>query len=129
HLWSGHATTIAERNTARDADKPSPSARAHDGANLLAMKEPRKSIATRTGQLVYDHHFWSVNGHRGPRNVFPFARGNDREQLALELLRVEVGNLAAGVAAFINDEPVLVQLSGELFVEGDDAGKGGVGDM
>src|SRR5437016_10205532 len=90
------------------------------------MEEPREGIAARTREFIDNHNLWSVNRHRRPGNLFSFAGGERGEQLALEFLGVKVRDLAARIVTLVDDDAVLVELRGELFVERDDAGEGGV---
>src|SRR6266851_526387 len=115
-----------QRNPARNADESTPRARANDGPNSLAMKEPRECIAAGARKFVDDHDLRSVNRHWRPRRVLAFARRESREKLTAELFRVEVRNLAARIVALVDDDAVLIELRGELLVERDDAGEGGV---
>src|SRR5260370_21090984 len=90
------------------------------------MENPWESIAAGAGEFIDDHQRGAVDGDWGPANVVAFAGSEDSKELALEFFRVEVGDLAAGVAALVDDDAVFVELAGELFIEGDDAGDGGV---
>src|SRR5437899_6833620 len=90
------------------------------------MEEPRESVAAGTGKLIDDHYFWPVDRHGRPGDVFPLARCKRGKKFAAEFLGIEVRNLAAGVVTLVNDDAVLIELRGELLVERDDAGEGGV---
>src|SRR5216684_7478818 len=115
-----------QRNPARNADESAPRARANDGPNFLAMKEPREGVASGARKFVDDHDLRSVNRDGRPRRVLAFARRERGEKLTAELFRVEVRNLAAGIVALVDDDAVLIELRSELLVERDDAGEGGV---
>src|SRR5882724_11760435 len=115
-----------QRNSARDADEPAPGACADDRTNFLAMEEPREGIAAGAREFVDDHYLRSVNRDRRPWHIFSFSRRESREKFAAKFLRVEVRDLPAGVVALVNDDAVLIDLRGELFVKRDDAGEGGV---
>src|SRR5216683_5016837 len=93
------------------------------------MEEPGEGVASGTRELVDDHDFWPINRHGRPRDIFSFAWSERREQLALEFLGVEVRDLAAGIVTLVDDDAVLVELRGELFVKCDDAREGGVRDV
>src|SRR5258708_30320988 len=114
------------RNSARDADESAPRARANDGSNFLAMKEPGERVAAGAGKFVDDHYLRPVNRDGWPRGVLAFARRERGKKLTAELFGVEVRNLPAGIVALIDDDAVLIELRGELLVEGDDAGEGSV---
>ncbi len=122
----GDEAAIAQGNATGDADEAAPRARAYDGPDFFAMEKPWESIAARAGEFVDEHHLRAVDGDRGPANVVAFAGREDGQELALEFFRVEVGDLAAGVAALVDDDAVFVELGAELFIEGDDARDGGV---
>src|SRR5260370_23829003 len=115
-----------QRNPARNADESAPRARAHDGPNFLAMKEPREGFASGARKFVDDHDLRSVNRNGRPGRVFAFGWGESGEKLTAELFRVEIRNLPAGIVAFIDDDAVLIELRSELLVEGDDAWEGRV---
>src|SRR5258708_20799104 len=115
-----------QRNSARDADESAPRARANDGSNFLAMKEPRERVAAGAGKFVDDHYLRPVNRDGWPRGVLAFARRERGEKLTAEFFGVEVRNLPAGIVALVDDDAVLIELRSELLVEGDDAGEGGV---
>src|SRR5258708_27798638 len=93
---------------------------------FLAAEKRREGIAAGAGELIGHHNFGAEDSDGRPANVFAFARSEDGEELALEFFGVEVGDLAAGIVALVDDDAVLVELGGELFVEGDDSGDGGV---
>src|SRR4029077_13348863 len=93
------------------------------------MEKPWEGIAAGAGEFVDDHHFGAVDGHGRPWRIFSFTRGEGGEKLAAKVLRVEIGNLAAGVVALIHDDAVLIKLRGELLVECDDARERGVRHM
>src|SRR5258708_36664816 len=120
----GDIPAVVQRNPTGDADEPAPGARAHDGPDLLPMEEPGEGAAPRAGELVDDHDLGTVNRHGRPRDIFPLAWGERGEEFAAEFLRVKVRNLPAGIVAFIDDDAVLIELRGELLVEGDDTGEG-----
>src|SRR3984957_19926268 len=122
-------TAVTQRRTAIDADKAAPGSCAHDWADFFEAEEPRKQIAPGAGELVDEHDFGSVDADRRIRNVLAIANGDDRQERALEFFGVEIGNLAAGVEAFVDDHAGFVELSAELLVKGDDAGNAGVRNM
>src|SRR5713101_2270421 len=115
-----------QRNPAKNADESAPSARANDWPDFLAVEKPRERIAAGARKFVDDHDLRSVNRDGRPRRVLAFARRERGEKLTAELFRVEVRNLAAGIVALVDDDAVLIELRGELLVERDDAGEGGV---
>ncbi len=115
-----------QRNSPRDAHESAPRARANNGSNFLAMKEPGERVAAGAGKFVDDHDLRPVNRDGWPRSVLAFARRERGEKLTAELFGVEVRNLPAGIVALIDDDAVLIELRGELLVEGDDAGEGSV---
>src|SRR5258708_3097504 len=125
-FWRGDVAAVMQRNPAKNADESAPRARAHDGPNFLAMKEPREGVASGARNLVDDHHLRPINRDGRPRSVLAFARRERGEKLTAELFRVEVRNLSAGIVALIDDDAVLIELRGELLVERDDAGEGSV---
>src|SRR6267142_851553 len=120
------AAAISQRNCASNADQAAPGASANNRPNFLAAKKPRESVATGSGEFIGDHHFRTVDGDRGPANRLSFSRGENGKKLALKFFGVEVGNLTAGVGAFIDNDAILVELAGQLFIKSDDAGNTGV---
>src|SRR5204862_7588252 len=93
------------------------------------MEEPGEGVTAGTRELVDDHDFWPINRHGRPREIFPFAWSERREQLALEFLGVKIRDLAAGVVTLVDDDAVFVELRGELFVKGHDGWEGRVRDV
>src|SRR5712692_7913555 len=113
-----------QRNSARDADEPAPGARADDRPDFLPMEKPREGVAAGAGEFVDDHDLWTVDRHGRPRNVFSFARRERREEFAAQFLRIKIRNLPTRIVTFVNDDPVFVELCGELLVKSNDAGDG-----
>src|SRR5260370_41316860 len=99
-----------QRNPARNADESAPRARANDGPNFLAMKEPRECIAAGSRKFVDDHYLWPVNRDGRPRRVLTFAWGKSGEKLTAELFRGEIRDLPPGIVALVDDAAVLIVL-------------------
>src|SRR5260370_13716920 len=90
-----------QRNPARNADESAPRARANDGPNFLAMKEPRECIAAGSRKFVDDHYLWPVNRDGRPRRVLTFAWGKRGEKLTAELFRLVGRDLPAGIVSSV----------------------------
>src|SRR5216684_1945392 len=113
-----------QRNPPRDADESAPGARADDRPDFLPMEKPREGVAAGAGEFVDDHDLWTVDRHGWPRNVFSFSRRERREEFAAQFLRIKIRNLPTRIVTFVNDDPVFVELCGELLVKSNDAGDG-----
>src|SRR5207245_4048760 len=108
----GDETPIAKGLNVADANESAPCPRADNWSDFLTVEKPRKSVAARAGKLVDDHYFRTKNPYRRPRNIFRVARRDEREQLALQLLRVQVGKRDAGVPPLIHDDAISTKPGG-----------------
>src|SRR5690348_11038009 len=61
--WSGNQSTVQQNRIPADAHKAAPRALADQRAGVLLAEDPWQRVATRTRELVDDHHLWPEDGH------------------------------------------------------------------
>ena len=113
----GDGAAVDEGGATGHADEAAPCAGADDGAQLVFLKQPRETIAARTAPPIGEHHLRALGGDERVAPVGAVADAPVMGDGTVEEFDEAVGDLAACIPAFIDDESFLVGLAAPLTVE------------
>ena len=100
----GDFAAVDEGRGAGHADEAAPGAGADDGAEAGLAEEPREAVAARAAPAVGEDGFGAAVGDGGRLPFLAVADGPVVRHFSPEELDEAVGDLAAGVPAFVDDE-------------------------
>ena len=101
---------VDQRRVAADANQAAPGPDAHDWPELGLAEQPGQRVAARARHLIDDHHLRAIDAARRLDLVVALARRVGHARRSLEVIDDVVGDAAAVIETFVDDDAVLAHL-------------------